>query len=116
MMDANIEMQEKLKKLTIKIVKHYRGKGPEYVKVNMLDEKTIIIEVKGILSNLSEILVNEGATSMVAKYWEVLKPHIENNFFREIKMILGSNFQYSWKLYNLENHNRTIQIKINLID
>ncbi len=31
----NLELQEQIKKVTVKIVKYYRGRGPEYVKVKV---------------------------------------------------------------------------------
>ncbi|WP_297428225.1 Na-translocating system protein MpsC family protein [Clostridium sp.] len=112
----NLELQEQIKKVTVKIVKHYRGRGPEYVKVKIDSHDTIIVEIKGILSNLSEILVNEGAVNVVADYWKIMKPHLEKNFLQEVKEILKKDFTYSWKICNIENDNRTVVITINLIN
>jgi uncharacterized protein YbcI len=116
MSDINLELQERIKKVTIKIVKHYRGRGPEYVKVKIDSPDTITVEIKGILSNLSEILVNEGAVDIVAGYWKIMKPHLEKNFLQEVKDILKKDFTYSWKICNIENDNRTVVITIKLID
>lgn len=112
---SKAEFQEKIKKLVVKIIKHYRGKGPEYVKVKVIDDKNLNIEIKGILSNLSEILVDEGATGLVADYWKIMKPHLEKSFYDEVKDELGQDFQYAWKIYNFENKERTIEINIKLI-
>lgn len=112
----NLELQERIKKVTVKIIKHYRGRGPEYVKVNSNSSDTITVEIKGILSNLSEILVNEGAVDIVADYWKIMKPHLEKNFLQEVKDILKKDFTYSWKICNIENDNRTVVITIKLID
>ncbi|WP_338025475.1 Na-translocating system protein MpsC family protein [Clostridium yunnanense] len=110
-----MDLQENVKKLAVKIIKHYRGKGPEYVKVKILDADTIVVDIKGILSNLSEILVNEGAISLVRSYWEIMKPHLEKTFNEEAKELFKRDFRYSWKVLNLENDNRTVVITINLI-
>ncbi len=112
----NLELQERIKKVTVKIIKHYRGRGPEYVKVNSNSPDTITVEIKGILSNLSEILVNEGAVDIVTDYWKIMKPHLEKNFLQEVKDILKKDFTYSWKICNIENDNRTVVITIKLID
>ena len=116
MSEINLEMQEEIKKVAVKIIKHYRGRGPEYVKIKVESKDVITISIKGILSNLSEILVNEGAIDMVAEYWKIMKPHLEKNYLQEMKNILKRDFTYSWKICNVENDNRTIVIKINLID
>ncbi|QAA33328.1 DUF2294 domain-containing protein [Clostridium manihotivorum] len=112
---TNVDLQEDVKKLAVKIIKHYRGKGPEYVKVKMIDTDTIVLDIKGILSNLSEILVNEGAINLVKSYWEIMKPHLEKSFIDEARELFKRDFNYSWKVLNLENENRTVVITINLI-
>ncbi|WP_315068028.1 Na-translocating system protein MpsC family protein [uncultured Clostridium sp.] len=112
----DLELQERIKKVTVKIVKHYRGRGPEYVKVKIDSPDTITVEIKGILSNLSEILVNESAVDIVADYWKIMKPHLEKSFLQEVKDILKKDFTYSWKICNIENDNRTVVITIKLID
>lgn len=112
---SKAEFQERIKKLVVKIIKHYRGKGPEYVKVKIIDDNNLNIQIKGILSNLSEILVDEGAADLVANYWKVMKPHLEKSFYDEVKSELGQDFQYAWKIYNFENDKRTIEINVKLI-
>ncbi|MFW2491263.1 Na-translocating system protein MpsC family protein [Clostridium chromiireducens] len=112
----NLELQEQIKKVAVKIIKYYRGRGPEYVKVKIDSPDTITVDVKGILSNLSEILVNEGAVNIVTDYWKIMKPHLEKNFLQEVKDILKKDFTYSWKICNIENDNRTVVITINLIN
>lgn len=112
----NLEIQEQIKKVAMKIVKYYRGRGPEYVKVKFDSPDTIIVHIKGILSNLSEILVNEGAIDVVSGYWKIMKPHLEKNYLQEIKEILKKDFTYSWEICNIENENRTVVITINLIN
>lgn len=112
----NLEMQEQIKKVAVKIVKYYRGRGPEYVKVKFHNPDTITVDIKGILSNLSEILVNEGAINVTTEYWKIMKPHLEKNFLQEVKDILKKDFTYSWKICNIESDNRTVVITINLIN
>ena len=116
MSDMNLELQEQIKKVAVKIIKYYRGRGPEYVKVKIDSPDTITVEIKGILSNLSEILVNEGAVNIVTDYWKIMKPHLEKSFLQEVKDILKKDFTYSWKISNIENDNRTVVITINLIN
>ncbi|RII32298.1 DUF2294 family protein [Clostridium chromiireducens] len=116
MSTINLELQEQIKKVAVKIIKYYRGRGPEYVKVKIDSPDTITVDVKGILSNLSEILVNEGAVNIVTDYWKIMKPHLEKNFLQEVKDILKKDFTYSWKICNIENDNRTVVITINLIN
>lgn len=115
MSQEQFEAQEKIRKLVVKIVKHYRGKGPELVKVK-IDNSIITIHIKGILSNLSEILVEEGAADIVKDYWKILKPHLEKQFLNEVYEVVGKNFEYSWQIDKLENNNRTITIFLKLID
>ena len=116
MSDMNLELQEQIKKVAVKIIKYYRGRGPEYVKVKIDSPDTITVDIRGILSNLSEILVNEGAVNIVADYWKIMKPHLEKNFFQEVRDILKKDFTYSWKISNIENDNRTVYITIKLIN
>lgn len=116
MNEINLEMQEQIKKIAVKIIKYYRGRGPEYVKVKINSPEIITVDIKGILSNLSEILVNEGAVNVVTEYWKIMKPHLEKNFFHEVKDILKKDFTYSWKICNIENDSRTVVITINLIN
>ncbi|MFD1178855.1 Na-translocating system protein MpsC family protein [Paenibacillus puldeungensis] len=92
------EYQEKIRRLAVKIVKHYRGKGPENVKVNLEDEGNITVQIKGFLSNLSEILVKEGAVDLVTQYWEVLQPYLEREFMQEAMDMIGSPFTYAWTI------------------
>lgn len=107
----DLELEEKIRRLVIKIVKHYRGKGPENVKIKLENSK-IEISIKGILSNLSEILVKEGAVQVVKDYWKIMKPYLEKEFSKEVYELIGTDFEYSWEICNLENENRTIIIKI----
>ena len=116
MSDMNLELQEQIKKVAVKIIKYYRGRGPEYVKVRIDFPDIITINIKGILSNLSEILVNEGAVNIVADYWKIMKPHLEKNFLQEVRDILKKDFTYSWKISNIEDDNRTVDITIKLIN
>lgn len=113
--NINLELQEKIKKVAVKIIKHYRGRGPEYVKVNIDSPEMITVKVKGILSNLSEILVNEGALDIVIDYWKVMKPHLERNYFQEVKDILEKDFTYDWEVCNIKSNDRIVVITINLI-
>lgn len=110
----DLELEEKIRRLVIKIVKHYRGKGPENVKIK-LENSSIEISIKGILSNLSEILVKEGAVQIVKDYWKIMKPYLEKEFSKEVYELIGSDFKYSWEICNLENEERTIIIKIDEI-
>jgi len=116
MSDINLELQEKIKQIAVKIIKYYRGRGPEYVKVKIENSDIITIDIKGILSNVTEILVNEGAVNIVTEYWKIMKPHLEKNFLHEVATILKRDFVYSWKVCNIENDNRTVVITIKLID
>lgn len=113
MSETVFECQEKVRRLAVKIVKHYRGKGPENVKVRMEDDSLIIIEIRGILSSLSEILLNEGAVHLVTEYWKVLKPYLEREFMAEIVETLGSPFTYTWKIEDPNPGDRAIIIQLN---
>ncbi|AKG34685.1 Na-translocating system protein MpsC family protein [Paenibacillus durus] len=113
MPETEFEYQEKIRRLVVKIVKHYRGRGPENVKVKLENDQLIIIEIRGILSNLSEILVKEGAVDLVAEYWKVLKPYLEKEFMDEVIETLGSPFTYTWKIYELCPSGQAIRIQLN---
>lgn len=113
MSDEKFQMQEKIRKLAVKIVKHYRGKGPEVVTVK-IEGDIITVQIKGILSNLSEILVEEGAIDIVKAYWKVMKPHLEKEFLNEAYETVGRGFEYSWKIHDLERNNRTIAVLLKL--
>ncbi|KLU65928.1 hypothetical protein DEAC_c19670 [Desulfosporosinus acididurans] len=114
MFDKSPEMQEKIRKLAVKIVKHYRGKGPEYVIVK-IDDELITITIKGILSNLSEILVEEGDVERVKEYWKTLRPYLENQYAEEVYELIGRNFEYSWQINHLESSDRTIVLFLKFI-
>lgn len=109
-----LELQEDLRKLAIKIVKYYKGKGPDNVKVK-IDGNLITIEVRGILSKLSDILVKQGARKVVMDYWKYIKPHLEKEFLQEACDILEGGFDYSWEVRNLEleDKERVVVIKVN---
>lgn len=115
MSDEKFQLQENIRKLATKIIKHYRGKGPECVKVK-IENDIITIHINGILSNLSEILVKEGAIDIVKDYWKIMKPHLEKQFLEEAYEIVGKRFEYSWQIRDLENNNRTIIIFLKLIN
>ena len=51
MTDKDLELQEKIRKLAIKIVKHYRGKGPDNVKIK-IEDQIITIEIRGVFFGL----------------------------------------------------------------
>lgn len=114
MSNDDLELQEKIRKLAIKIVKSYKGKGPDNVKVKVNGD-LITIEVRGILSKLSDILVKEGAGDIVMDYWKYIKPHLEKEFLQEACDILGGGFDYSWKVKNLEleDKDRIVVVKVN---
>jgi uncharacterized protein YbcI len=107
-----LELQEDVRKLAIKMIKHYRGKGPDNVKVKV-EGQLITVEIKGIISNLSVILIEEGAEETVKDYWKYLKPHLEKKFMGEAYETIGKNFDYTWKVYDLDKESRSIIIKIN---
>jgi uncharacterized protein YbcI len=115
MSDEKFQLQENIRKLATKIIKHYRGKGPECVKVK-IENNIITIHISGILSNLSEILVKEGAVDIVKDYWRIMKPHLEKQFLEEAYEVVGKRFEYSWQIRDLENNNRTIIIFLKLIN
>ncbi|MTK12517.1 MAG: DUF2294 family protein [Clostridiaceae bacterium] len=115
MSDEKFQLQENIRKLATKIIKHYRGKGPECVKVK-IENDSITIHINGILSNLSEILVKEGAVDIVKDYWRIMKPHLEKQFLEEAYEVVGKRFEYSWQIRDLENNNRTIIIFLKLIN
>lgn len=115
MSDEKFQLQENIRKLATKIIKHYRGKGPECVKVK-IENDIITIHINGILSNLSEILVKEGAVDIVKDYWRIMKPHLEKQFLEEAYKVVGKRFEYSWQIRDLENNNRTIIIFLKLIN
>jgi hypothetical protein len=76
----------------------------------------ITIHISGILSNLSEILVEEGADEIVKEYWKIMRPHLEKEFLDEAYNTVGKKFEYSWRIDNWENNNRTIIIFLKLIN
>jgi uncharacterized protein YbcI len=115
MTDDKLEFQEKIRKLAVKIVKHYRGKGPEVVKVKT-EGNLITIDIRGILSNLSEILVEAGAVDIVRDYWRIMKPYLEREFLQEAYEIVGGKFEYSWQINDFEKNSRYIVVSLKLID
>lgn len=113
MSDVDFEYQEKIRRLVVKIVKHYRGRGPDNVKVKLENEAQITIEIRGILSSLSEILLKEGAIQLVTEYWKVLRPYLERGFMEELIETIGCEFTYSWRISDLYQGDRTITIQVN---
>lgn len=111
MSNGDLELQEKIRKLTIKIIKYYRGKGPDNVKVK-IEGQLITVEIIGIISNLSNILIEEGAEQTVKGYWKYLKPHLEKKFMDEVYEVIGSEFDYTWKIYDFESESRSIILMI----
>jgi uncharacterized protein YbcI len=109
--NGDLELQEKIRKLAIKIIKCYRGKGPDNVKVK-IEGQLITVEIKGIISNLSTILIEEGAEQTVKDYWKYLKPHLEKKFMDEVYEVIGRKFDYTWKIYDLESESRSIILMI----
>ncbi|MBY9078456.1 DUF2294 family protein [Paenibacillus sp. HN-1] len=113
MTESEFECQEKIRRLAVKIVKHYRGRGPDNVKVRMENSPVITVEIKGILSNLSEILMKEGAEQLVADYWKILKPHLEKEYMSELKEAIGGAFTYTWRMLNHSPSDRRIVVQLN---
>lgn len=112
MSNGDLVLQEKIRKLAIKIIKCYRGKGPDNVKVK-IEGQLITVHVIGIISNLSTILIEEGAGQTVKDYWKYLKPNLEKKFMNEVYEVIGKNFDYTWKIYDFESESRSIVLKIN---
>lgn len=112
MINKNIELQEKIRKLAVKIVKHYRGKGPDNVKVK-IEEQLITVEIRGVFSDLSKILIREGAAHIVDDYWKVVKPHLENEFLEEVYEVVGGSYDYDLEVINLKDLDKSVTLKIN---
>jgi len=110
--DKNLELKEKLRKLAVKIVKHYRGKGPDNVKVK-IEDKLITIEIRGVLSDLSKILMSEGAPHIVDEYWKIVKPHLEKEFLQEVYETVGGIYDYDMEVISLKNFDKSVTLKIN---
>jgi len=113
MPEANFEYQEKIRRLAVKIVKDYKGKGPESVKVKLENDSQVTVEIRGILSNLSEILLKECADELVEEYWKVLKPYLEREYMEELIEAIGWRFTYSWRLCGQKQQGRTVIIQLN---
>jgi len=110
--DKDLELQEKIRKLAIKIVKHYRGKGPDNVKVK-IEDQIITVEIRGVLSDLSKIFMREGAANIVDAYWKIVKPYLEKEFSQEIYETVGYPYDYDMEVISLKNFDKLVILKIN---
>jgi len=112
--NKDLELQEKIRKLAVKIVKHYRGKGPDNVKV-IIEDRIITVEIRGVFSDLSKILMSEGASHIVNDYWKIVKPHLEKEFSDKVYETVGGFYDYSAEVFSLENFDKAVTLKINKI-
>ena len=112
MTNKDLELQENIRKLAVKIVKHYRGKGPDNVKVK-IEDQIITVEIRGVFSDLSKILMSEGAAHIVNDYWKIVKPHLEKEFLEKAYETVGGSYDYDMEVTNLENFDKSVTLKIN---
>ncbi|MDF2883912.1 MAG: hypothetical protein K0R54_4477, partial [Clostridiaceae bacterium] len=55
MQREEVEAADEIRKLIFKFVKYYKGKGPQYVNVNLSDSN-ITVYIKGVFTNLDKLL------------------------------------------------------------
>lgn len=108
---GELEMENKIKEITAKYVKLYRGRGPQYVKVNMTDE-LINIHAKGILSTVGELLVKQGASELPKMAWKELKKVILDSFIDELSKEMGKKCSLVLERTDFNEDTRTIIIKL----
>jgi len=106
-------MEDKIKRVVAKHVKLYRGRGPQYVKVNITND-LIRINAKGILSKVGELLVKQGATELPQMAWEELKSLCLDSFIDELSKEIGKKCSLVSEEADFHEDTRTLIIKLHI--
>ena len=104
-------MEDKIKKVVAKHVKLYSGKGPQYVKVNMIDD-LINIHVKDILSRVGELLVKRGVSELPQRAWEELKSLFLDSLIDELSKEIEKKCSLVLEKTDFNENTRTLIIKL----
>lgn len=73
------EIEKRIKAIAIRVIKLYKGKGPNYVNVKITDNKIDML-AKGILSNLGKYLIEHGKKEVV----EIIKEAVEDTLYKHL--------------------------------
>jgi len=104
-------MEDKIKRIAAKYVKLYRGKGPQYVKVN-INYEFIQVYSKGILSTVGELLIKQGAFKLPEMAWNELRKEILDSFIDEVSKEIGKECSLVSERTDFYEDTRTIIIKL----
>jgi len=104
-------MEDKIKRIAAQYVKLYRGRGPQYVKVNVRHE-LIHIYLKGVLSNMGELLIKQGAVKLAEMAWNELREDILDSFIDEVSKEVGKEYSLVSEKTDFYEDARTIIIKL----
>lgn len=104
-------MEEKIKKIVAIHIKAYRGKGPEYIKINRNDD-LINIYAKGILSTVGELLVKQGAFELPQMAWEELKALFLDSLIDDVNKEIDKKCSLVLERTDFNKNTRTIIIKL----
>jgi uncharacterized protein YbcI len=104
------EEQETIKRLIVKYTKMYRCKGPLYVKVKITNE-LINIYIKGIVSNIEEILLEEDNIEQIEIIWEIIKHPIFKQFLNELQEVMCKKYKILLEESNFKDDFRILILK-----
>ena len=104
-------MEEKIKKTVAKHIKLYIGRGPQYIKVDM-NNNSINIYVKGVLSKVGELLVKQGAAQLPQMAWEELRALFLDSFIEELSCEVNKRCSLVFEKTDFIENTRTIIIKM----
>lgn len=110
-MDKRDKLKDEIIRLTVDLVKEYRGRGPLYVKA-YFEEQSILIEVKGYVSSTAKFLLENGGPDQFVEDIERRISHIVScKLLDGIKMITGCEFEITSVISDFSNDVKTMILR-----
>lgn len=103
--------KDKIANIAIKFTKLYRSRGPEYVKVN-IDNDTINICIKGILSNVGKLLLEQKCFEDIVSIWGKINGPLAKQFLDEVHTETGKKCMIFSEVSDYKNDMRILVLKI----
>lgn len=84
------EAADEIKKIIFKLVKYYKGKGPQYVNVRLIDSN-ITVYIKGVFTNLDKLLYENTEEEKLRKVFKGAMLILKRELIEKINEALDMN-------------------------
>jgi uncharacterized protein YbcI len=111
MLRGEAETADEIRKLIFKFVKYYKGKGPQYVNVNLIDNN-ITVYIKGVFTNLDKLLYENTDEEKLREVFKGAMLILKNKLIEEINEALNINCTFLSIKKNYIDNSITLVISI----